>query len=80
MKNRLTSLKNAALNKTWVSFINENHPYSLMHWSIGGLHNDQKDVWLLQDEMTFEAQEFETIDLAIEWIRENMKEISDILG
>ncbi|WP_243290149.1 DUF2552 family protein [Bacillus sp. FJAT-47783] len=80
MKDRFQSLKNVALNKTWVSFLYENHPYSLMHWSIGGMDREQKDVWLLQDEMTFEAQEFPTIDAAIDWMKENMPTITDILG
>ncbi|MFC0271483.1 DUF2552 family protein [Metabacillus herbersteinensis] len=80
MKDRLISIKNVALNKTWVSFLTNNHPYSLMHWSIGGVHEEKKDVWLLQDEMTFEAQEFPTIDDAIAWMEENMNEISDVLG
>ncbi|MDQ0161448.1 DUF2552 family protein [Bacillus alveayuensis] len=80
MKDRLQSLKNIALNKTWVSFLYENHPYSLMHWSIGGMEQNPKDVWLLQDEMTFEAKEFPTIDEALTWIGENMKNITDILG
>ncbi|MGM0921755.1 MAG: DUF2552 family protein [Bacillota bacterium] len=80
MKDRLTSLKNIALNKTWVSFLNSNHPYTLLHWSIGGVYEDKKDVWLLQDEMTFEAKEFATIDEAIAYMDENMKEITDVLG
>ncbi|MBZ5750436.1 MULTISPECIES: DUF2552 family protein [Metabacillus] len=80
MKERLTSIKNVALNRTWVSFLNDNHPYSLMHWSIGGSHEDTKDVWLLQDEMTFEAQEFPTIEKALQWMEANMEDISDVLG
>jgi hypothetical protein len=80
VKERLTSIKNVALNRTWVSFLNDNHPYSLMHWSIGGSHEDTKDVWLLQDEMTFEAQEFPTIEKALQWMEANMEDISDVLG
>lgn len=80
MKERLTSIKNVALNRTWVSFLNDNHPYSLMHWSIGGSHEDTKDVWLLQDEMTFEAQEFPTIEKALQWMEANMEDISDVLS
>lgn len=80
MKERLASIKNVALNRTWVSFLNDNHPYSLMHWSIGGVHEDTKDVWLLQDEMSFEAQEFPTIEKALQWMDENMEDISDVLG
>ncbi|MEK3808166.1 DUF2552 family protein [Metabacillus sp. SLBN-84] len=80
MKDRLTTLKNIALNKTWVSFLNSNHPYTLLHWSIGGVFEEKKDVWLLQDEMTFEAQEFATIDEAIAWLDEHMHDITDVLG
>lgn len=80
MKERLASIKNVALNRTWVSFLNDNHPYSLMHWSIGGSHEDTKDVWLLQDEMSFEAQEFPTIEKALQWMEANMEDISDVLG
>jgi hypothetical protein len=80
VKESLASIKNVALNRTWVSFLNDNHPYSLMHWSIGGAHEDTKDVWLLQDEMSFEAQEFPTIEKALQWMDENMEDISDVLG
>ncbi|MDQ0231874.1 DUF2552 family protein [Metabacillus malikii] len=80
MNKQLKSIKNVALNRTWVSFLHDNHPYSLLHWSIGGSHDVTKDVWLLQDEMTFEAQEFPTIDEAIAWIDLHMEKISDVLG
>ena len=80
MKNKLTTIKNIAENKTWVSFLNENHPYSLLHWSVAGANQEQKNVWLLQDEVTFEVQEFDTISLALSWINDNMKEITDVLG
>lgn len=80
MSDHFQSLKETALNRTWVSFLNNNHPFSLLHWSIGGIHDEKKDVWLLQDEMSFEAQEFPTIDEAIVWIRENMSDITDVLG
>ncbi len=80
MKNKLTTIKNIAENKTWVSFLNDNHPYSLLHWSVAGANQEQKNVWLLQDEVTFEVQEFDTIGLALSWIGENMKEITDVLG
>ena len=79
MEQKLKAMKNTAQYKTWVSFLNQNHPYTLLHWSIGGAESIKKDVWLLQDEMTFETQEFTTIDLAIEWIRENMDGITDVL-
>ncbi|WLR44274.1 DUF2552 family protein [Bacillus carboniphilus] len=80
MEKKLKSLRNIALNKTWVSFTNENHPYSLLHWSIGGVEVNKKDVWLLQDEMTFETQEFETIDQALSFIEVHLKEITEVLG
>ena len=80
MNSKLRTIQNVAENKTWVSFLSENHPFSLLHWSVGGVNNEPKDVWLLQDEVTFEAQEFENIGLAIAWMKENMKEISDVLG
>lgn len=80
MNSKLKTIKNVALNKTWVSFLNENHPFSLLHWSVGGVDHEKKDVWLLQDEVSFEVREFENIDKAIEWLDENMKEISDVLG
>jgi len=80
MNSKLRTIQNVAENKTWVSFLSGNHPFSLLHWSVGGVNNEPKDVWLLQDEVTFEAQEFENIGLAIAWMKENMKEISDVLG
>lgn len=80
MKSKFNTIKNIAMNKTWVSFLNENHPYSLLHWSVAGVHQDPKDVWLLQDEMTFEVKEFETIDLALKWMEENFKDVTDVLG
>ncbi|MGM0746746.1 DUF2552 family protein [Bacillus atrophaeus] len=79
MDQKLKSIKQTAQHKTWVSFLNKNHPYSLLHWSIGGAESIEKDVWLLQDEMTFDTQEFTTIDLAINWIGENMDGITDVL-
>ncbi|BBP90491.1 hypothetical protein BsIDN1_41090 [Bacillus safensis] len=39
----------------------------------------KKDVWLLQDEVTFETEEFPTLDLAVNWIKENMDQVTDIL-
>ncbi|MFD1777227.1 DUF2552 family protein [Fredinandcohnia salidurans] len=80
MSSKLKTIRNIAEDKTWVSFLHDNHPYSLLHWSIAGVNHDQKDVWLLQDEVTFEVQEFETIELALTWIDENLKDITDILG
>ncbi|WP_096153546.1 MULTISPECIES: DUF2552 family protein [Bacillus] len=80
MSDKTKSLKNIAAQKTWVSFLNHNHPYTLLHWSIGGINHDDKDVWLIQDEVTFEVQEFESLDAAIEWIKANMDGITDVLG
>lgn len=79
MSDKIQSIKNVARDKTWVSFLHANHPYSLLHWSIGGTESVQKDVWLLQDEMTFETREFQTLDDALSWISEHLKEITDIL-
>lgn len=80
MNQKLRTIKNVAENKTWVSFLSDNHPLSLLHWSVAGSDTEQKDVWLIQDEVTFEAKEFETIDLAIAYIEENYTEITDVLG
>ncbi|WP_077618692.1 DUF2552 family protein [Bacillus sinesaloumensis] len=80
MSTKLKSIRSIAEDKTWVSFLHDNHPYSLLHWSIAGVNHEQKDVWLLQDEVSFEVQEFETIELALAWIDENLTEITDILG
>lgn len=59
--------------------LHQNHPYTLLHWSIGGTESVKKDVWLLQDEMTFETKEFDTIETAISWIGDHMSDITDIL-
>ncbi|MCA1030625.1 YqkC family protein [Bacillus timonensis] len=80
MTEKLHTIKNIAENKTWVSFLSVNHPYSLLHWSVGGVNQEEKDVWLIQDEVTFEAEEFESIDMALTWISENLQEITDVLG
>ncbi|MEH7222858.1 DUF2552 family protein [Bacillus sp. JJ1566] len=80
MSSKLKTIRSIAEDKTWVSFLHDNHPYSLLHWSIAGANHDQKDVWLLQDEVTFEVQEFETIELALAWIEENLTDITDVLG
>lgn len=80
MNHKLKTIKNIAENKTWVSFLNDNHPFSLLHWSVAGAYQEQKDVWLLQDEVTFEVQEFESIDTAIVWINDNMQDVSEVLG
>jgi hypothetical protein len=80
MDSKLKTIKNIAETKTWVSFLNDNHPYSLLHWSVAGVHQEPKDVWLLQDEMTFDVSEYETIEHALKWIDENFKDITDVLG
>ncbi|MEK4398149.1 YqkC family protein [Bacillus sp. MM09(2025)] len=79
MDQKLRVIQNTAQNKTWVSFLNNNHPYTLLHWSIGGMDSVKKDVWLLQDEVTFETEEFPTLELAVNWIKENMEQITDVL-
>ncbi|MBA2873342.1 DUF2552 family protein [Thermaerobacillus caldiproteolyticus] len=79
MSDKLKQVANIAKQKTWVSFLYGNDPYSLLHWSIAGIYQEPKDVWLLQDEMTFETKEFATLDEAIEWMEKNMKNITEIL-
>lgn len=79
LNQKAKSLKQTAQNKTWASFLHQNHPYTLLHWSIGGTESVKKDVWLLQDEMTFETKEFDTIETAISWIGDHMSDITDIL-
>ncbi|MGR4028370.1 DUF2552 family protein, partial [Bacillus sp. ZZQ-131] len=39
-----------------------------------------KDVWLLQDEVTFQTTEFPTLDDAMQWISENMEQVTDVLA
>ncbi len=80
MNQKLKAIKNVAENKTWVSFLSDNHPFSLLHWSVAGTNKEQKDVWLVQDEVSFEAKEFADIELALAYIQENFKEITDVLG
>ncbi|WP_044747931.1 DUF2552 family protein [Bacillus alveayuensis] len=79
MNDKLKQIGNIAKNKTWVSFLHENHPYSLLHWSIAGAYQESKDVWLLQDEMTFETKEFATLHDALEWMATHMEHITEIL-
>ncbi|MCL6587217.1 MAG: YqkC family protein [Anoxybacillus sp.] len=79
MNDKLKQIANIAKQKTWVSFMHENDPYSLLHWSIAGIYQEPKDVWLLQDEMTFTTTEFATLDEAIHWIKEHMPNITEIL-
>ena len=73
-------LQNIATERTWVSFLNENHPYSLLHWSIAGVQQEVKDVWLLQDEVTFQTTEFPSLDEAVRWISENMDQVTEVLA
>ncbi|MCH1624841.1 DUF2552 family protein [Ferdinandcohnia quinoae] len=80
MDQKLNMIKEIANSKTWVTFLSDNHPFSLLHWSIAGANQEEKDVWLIQDEVTFDVQEYETMEAALQWIRENMQEITDVLG
>lgn len=80
MNPKLKAIQNIAENKTWVTFLSDNHPYSLLHWSVAGVNQEPKDVWLVQDEVSFEVQEFENIEQALEWINKNLLEITDVLG
>ncbi|MDI5791011.1 DUF2552 family protein [Bacillus licheniformis] len=78
LNQKVKSLKQTAQNKTWASFYIKSSVYtpSLVN------RRDrvrQKDVWLLQDEMTFETKEFDTIETAISWIGDHMSDITDIL-
>ncbi|ANB60284.1 DUF2552 family protein [Anoxybacteroides amylolyticum] len=79
MNDKLKQIANIAKQKTWVSFMHENDPYSLLHWSIAGIYQEPKDVWLLQDEMTFTTTEFATLDEAIQWIKEHLPNVTEIL-
>ncbi|MEI4829133.1 MULTISPECIES: DUF2552 family protein [Bacillus] len=80
MNKQLRTLQNIAQERTWVSFLNDNHPYSLLHWSIAGVQQEVKDVWLLQDEVTFQTTEFLSLDEAVKWISENMDQVTDVLA
>ncbi|HDX9579374.1 TPA: DUF2552 family protein [Bacillus pseudomycoides] len=80
MNKQLRTLQNIATERTWVSFLNNNHPYSLLHWSIAGVQQEAKDVWLLQDEVTFQTTEFPSLDEAVKWISENMDQVTDVLA
>lgn len=80
MNKQLRTLQNIAIERTWVSFLNDNHPYSLLHWSIAGVQQEVKDVWLLQDEVTFQTTEFPSLDEAVKWISENMDQVTDVLA
>nr|WP_255573158.1 YqkC family protein [Anoxybacillus sp. ST4] len=79
VNDQVNRLRKIAKEKTWVSFLYNNHPYSLLHWSVAGFSNDERDVWLLQDEMTFETQSFVQLDEALAWIEQHMPNITDIL-
>ena len=78
MDQKLKVIQNTAQNKTWVSFLNNNHPYSLLHWSIGGMDSVKRTSGF-QDEVTFETEEFPTLELAVSWIKENMEHVTDVL-
>ena len=45
-----------------------------------GVGQEAKDVWLLQDEVTFQMTEFPTLDDAMQWISENMEQVTDVLA
>ena len=47
---------------------------------IAGVGQEAKDVWLLQDEVTFQTTEFPTLDDAMQWISENMEQVTDVLA
>ncbi|OKO90500.1 YqkC family protein [Geobacillus proteiniphilus] len=79
MNGKLQQLVKTAKQKTWVSFTHENDPYSLLHWSVAGPYHEAKDVWLLQNEMTFETKEFPTLEAAIAWLGEHMPHITEVL-
>ncbi|MFX3623893.1 MAG: DUF2552 family protein [Ectobacillus sp.] len=80
MDKKLKTIKAIAKERTWVSFLNNNHPYSLLHWSIAGMDQEPKNAWLLQDEVTFETRQFADIDAAIAWIQNNMENVTDVLA
>lgn len=80
MSKKLHTIQAIAKDKKWVSFLYDYQPYSLLHWSKAGVEEEEKDAWLLQDEMTFEMQEFATLEEAMTWIAENMKDVTDILA
>ncbi|MDG4655673.1 DUF2552 family protein [Ectobacillus antri] len=80
MNETMHTLKNVAAERTWVSFLHNDHPYSLLHWSIAGTQTEQKDIWLLQDEVSFETKEFQNLDEAILWIGQNMHVMGDELA
>ncbi|WP_416827113.1 DUF2552 family protein [Ectobacillus polymachus] len=60
-----------ALERTWVSFLHENHPYTLLRWSISSM-KDEMEEWLLQNEITFEIKKFSNVDEAMYFIMQNM--------
>lgn len=80
MDKQLHTLRNIANERTWASFLNDNHPYSLLHCIHCRCRARGKDVWLLQDEVTFQTTEFPTLDDAMQWISENMEQVTDVLA
>ena len=80
MDKQLLTLRNIANERTWASFLNDNHPYSLLHWSLAGGGHEAKEGWFLQDEVTFQTTEFPTLDEAVQWISENMEQVTDVLS
>ncbi|MDI6508926.1 DUF2552 family protein, partial [Bacillus wiedmannii] len=65
---------------TWASFLNDNHTYSLLHWSFAGVVQEEMDVWLLLDEVTFQTTVFPTLDDAMQLISENMEQVTVVLA
>ena len=80
MSKKLRTIQAIAKDKKWVSFLYDHQPYSLLHWSKAGIEEEEKDAWLLQDEMTFEMQEFATLEEAMTWLAEHMKDVTDVLA
>ncbi|MCP8966975.1 DUF2552 family protein [Ectobacillus ponti] len=80
MTKKLNTIRNIAKDRKWVSFLYDNHPYSLLHQSVAGMGEEEQPEWLLQDEMTFEMQGFASLEAAVQWLSEHMADITDILA
>lgn len=77
MNETYEKMKEIAMERTWVSFLNENHPYTLLQWSVSSM-TEHRDVWLLQNEVTFETETFSNVEEAMNFIIQNMPCITDI--
>ncbi|WP_379966610.1 DUF2552 family protein [Ectobacillus sp. sgz5001026] len=77
MNETYEKMKEIAMERTWVSFLNENHPYTLLQWSVSSM-TEHRDVWLLQNEVTFETETFSNVEEAMKFIIQNMPCITDI--